>query len=486
MPAFTRKQTKEFFKTTIGCRDDEVIEALEREGIEEVEDLVDFVELDTIKLVLENMRRPVGTMEDPDDSSSQIPIPKTTLGAKAVMRLQASAKLVSYYEEVGRGATPGNTTWKYIKAFKLEDDALKDRAKNDDEPDVPKITKALPILKWTVAFADFLHRVMGVRKIPLAYIIRPMVDPGKIGPQEANKPYSSGYQSVEEEWIARALHDHALYRDDNAKLYHLLEEAMRGTVYAASISPYQRKKDGLKAWTAVTSQFSGEDKWEKLLKEQEEIIHKRKWLGTGSFRLEQFVAQHRNAYILLTQCAERVDYQLPNEFTRVTKLLDAIETSDSQLQANIALVRSDKTGKMRNFEDTVSFILPACPVARRRTGDRKHRTNVSEVEGTDDTPEDVGKISSVEKYVKKGGRSKYKAARGKTGVELRFHKGSEYKALSKEQRDELTAWRNEKKKKAQPEGDKKRKAQPETTKAEASSVVTKPSKLRSIAQKIKQ
>ena len=161
MPAFTRKQTKEFFKTTIGCRDDEVIEALEREGIEEVEDLVDFVELDTIKLVLENMRRPVGTMEDPDDSSSQIPIPKTTLGAKAVMRLQASAKLVSYYEEIGRGATPGNTTWKYIKAFKLEDDALKDRAKNDDEPDVPKITKALPILKWTVAFADFLHRVMG-------------------------------------------------------------------------------------------------------------------------------------------------------------------------------------------------------------------------------------------------------------------------------------------------------------------------------------
>ena len=179
MPAFTRKQTKEFFKTTIGCRDDEVIEALECEAIEEVEDLVDFVELDTIKLVLENMRRPVGTMEDPYDSSSQIPIPKTTLGAKAVMRLQASAKLVSYYEEIGRGATPGNTTWKYIKAFKLEDDALKDRAKNDDEPDVPKITKALPILKWTVAFADFLHRVMGVRKIPLAYIIRPMVGPGK-------------------------------------------------------------------------------------------------------------------------------------------------------------------------------------------------------------------------------------------------------------------------------------------------------------------
>ena len=76
MPAFTRNQTKDFFKTTTGCRDDEVIKSVEREGIEEVEDLVDFADMDTIKLVLENMRKPVGTMEDPDNPASQIPIPK--------------------------------------------------------------------------------------------------------------------------------------------------------------------------------------------------------------------------------------------------------------------------------------------------------------------------------------------------------------------------------------------------------------------------
>ena len=43
--------------------------------------------------------------------------------------------------------------------------------KKADEPDVPKITKALPVIKWTEAFRDYLHRTIGVRTIPLAYVI---------------------------------------------------------------------------------------------------------------------------------------------------------------------------------------------------------------------------------------------------------------------------------------------------------------------------
>ena len=71
------------------------------------------------------------------------------------------------------------------------------------------------------------------------------------------------------------------------------------------------------------------------------------------------MAQHRNANILMIQCAQRVEYQLPNEMTRVKYLLDSIETSDSEFQANMALVRADKTGKMRDFEAAVAFIVPA-------------------------------------------------------------------------------------------------------------------------------
>ena len=45
-----------------------------------------------------------------------------------------------------------NMQWTHVmKNFEIQWMALKDR-KKDDDPEVPKITKALPIIKWTEAF----------------------------------------------------------------------------------------------------------------------------------------------------------------------------------------------------------------------------------------------------------------------------------------------------------------------------------------------
>ncbi len=78
---------------------------------------------------------------------------------------------------------------------------------------------------------------------------------------------------MEVELVARAAHNHALYRDDNAKVYYLLEEATRTTSYSASIKPFQRMKDGRAAWLALTSQYAGKDKWEQELKKQDDLLH---------------------------------------------------------------------------------------------------------------------------------------------------------------------------------------------------------------------
>ena len=43
----------------------------------------------------------------------------------------------------------------------------------------------------------------------------------------------------------------------------------------------------------------------------------------------------------MQQCAVHVEFQLPNEYSRVSYLLDAIETTDASLQAAMALVRND-------------------------------------------------------------------------------------------------------------------------------------------------
>jgi len=99
------------------------------------------------------------------------------------------------------------------------------------------------------------------------------------------------------------------------------------------------------------------------------------------------VAHNRNAFISMTQCAEHVQFQLPNEQTRVGYLMDAIGCNDAPLQAAMALVRNDTgpTGKMNNFEDTASFLLPHCPVAKKRIAGSKHDiANISDINATDD------------------------------------------------------------------------------------------------------
>ena len=131
----------------------------------------------------------------------------------------------------------------------------------DDEIEVPKVTRSLPILKWIEAFTGFLHCKIGVRTIPLAYVICEEVDVPVVAPVLMNGlPHSEDFGSVELELVNRASHDHPLFREDNSQVYYLLEEALRGTSYAPSLKPFQRRKNGRGAVFSVTNQYVGLDK----------------------------------------------------------------------------------------------------------------------------------------------------------------------------------------------------------------------------------
>jgi hypothetical protein len=57
-----------------------------------------------------------------------------------------------------------------MKNFSEQWKALENK-KGGDEVDVPMISNALPVIKWTEAFRDYMHRVIGVCSIPLAYML---------------------------------------------------------------------------------------------------------------------------------------------------------------------------------------------------------------------------------------------------------------------------------------------------------------------------
>ena len=75
--------------------------------------------------------------------------------------------------------------------------------------------------------------------------------------------------------IAFLSHDHSLFKEDNAKLYELIEEALRGSAMDPTIQPYKRRKDGRKAWIALNQQHAGKDKWLTELTKQENLFKQR-------------------------------------------------------------------------------------------------------------------------------------------------------------------------------------------------------------------
>jgi hypothetical protein len=74
--------------------------------------------------------------------------------------------------------------------------------------------------------------------------------------------------------------------------------------YAASMKPFQRTKHGRDAWLALVRR------------------------GKAIF-LEYYVAHHRSVDIDMTLCADQVQYQFPNERTRVAYIFDGIPCDDA-------------------------------------------------------------------------------------------------------------------------------------------------------------
>ena len=87
----------------------------------------------------------------------------------------------------------------------------------------------------------------------------------------------------------------------------------------------------------------------------------------------------------------------------------------------MAAIEQDELGKRQDFELSVTFLLPSCPVVAKNVKAKGLGVNVSSSDG-----KPVAKASEVTK--------------GSTGVELRWHEPSKFKLLTKEQKVELATW----------------------------------------------
>lgn len=374
-----------------------------------------------------------GRVADPNRAGMFLPAFEISI--PTTLKMTTMINLVRYYETIGRTVTPVNVKWSTVGLqFRDMWVAIEER-KTANNPDPPLVTRGLPILKWIGAFRTHLLRAVGAKHYPLAYVIRDNVEPPFPCPVNApDRPYAADYSSLEDEMIARVPHERGQYQSDNRLVFLDIEKAVLATQYIASIEPYKKKMDGRGAFEALTRQYAGEAVWKAKIKEAEAMLHTRKWKGQTSYSLEKFVSQHRESFMELQECATHLQYQLPNENSRVTYLLDGIDCSDPTLQAVMALLRSDSgpDGKMNDFELAAAYIQPSDPVTKRRAKGANESSG-----GGGGTKRPQAEISQVEASTP----TTRKIRTGKTGVELRFYKQPEYRTLTQPQKDELKSHR---------------------------------------------
>ena len=114
-----------------------------------------------------------------------------------------------------------------------------------------------------------MYSTFGVCKAPLAYVVRDDVIPEDEtldllqNLNSATLP-TKYLGSVLNELISQLRHNHPLFHTKDATVYGMLELATQGTVYASTVKPYLRNKDGRSAWKLTVTLYAGSDKWEQL------------------------------------------------------------------------------------------------------------------------------------------------------------------------------------------------------------------------------
>ena len=407
------------------------------EGLSSVDDFADFKE-DQLLQAIKNLKTAipplpgVPAVQDANGNEIQaaIPgvpgIPPCLIPAKCLLRLTVATAAYHYYVDTARTPTPANMNYSIVlKGFYDEFEAI-DKMQEADSSTVPHLSKTNTVIRWVESFKDHLSRSFGVRKCPLTYLIRDSVavEPENDAPLLPGKAYSAKHGSILEELVHRLSHSDSLYKLDNAMLFSKLDEATRTTIYAPAIKPYSKSKDGRAAFLALIGSHAGNDKWETLQKEKTKFMVNTKWNGR-QFGLDKFCNLHRSAYMSLQEASGHVQFQLPNEFSRVGYLIDNIENSDPDLRAAIAGIRANTNNMRNDFEAAVTFLLPVCPYQKSKSKSNNGlRAEISDANA-----------------LRNGSSTR-------TGVDLRWHKPEEYAKLSREQRKELHAWQISKKGKA--------------------------------------
>ena len=406
---------RNYLRDTVGLGLDAV--GLERanavidQGLQSMDDFAEF-DRDAMRSLCNAVRKPGGTIVDPNDATRVIPNPGHSIPSLCESRLILAAYGAGVYQIIGRDPIlPDHLTRNRLKQFKLHYDMIE----NHQAPEpLQEISKTFGIMKFIDQFPVYLCECLGVSGVPLSYVIREnAVPPGAPGVQAHGRPWSNTYDSLSEELIDRAPHAGPSYEDDNATVYRLIQDAIKSTSHVSSISRHQRTRDGRGAFFDLQLHNMGNSKWDKVVESAEVMVNQKVWNGKNvRYPLKFHITKHREAHNDFQRAAQNITYVPPDETTRVRRLLNSIQCSDSTIISAKTTILADPA-KRGDFEQASDFLLLAAPAPKQSNNQQR--------------------VSALKR--------KQQHDVGETGVENRYYTTSAYKQLTSEQKVELKKMR---------------------------------------------
>ena len=193
--------------------------------------------------------------------------------------------------------------------------------------------------------------------------------------------------------------------------------------YAASIKRHIRTKDGRGAYLDICLHHQGSNKWKATAELADKKLTTMRWNGRSHrYTLAMHIANARTYHNDLLRASQYVAVDVPTDPTRVTRLLNIIETRDQLLISAIVEVEGDEgpNGIANDFELAADYLLRMLPT--------KSRDNVPSYQ-----------VSALEFEFQSEADIPTKGP--STGVDVRYHTKEEYTDLSPDEKEELAAIR---------------------------------------------
>ena len=180
----------------------------------------------------------------------------------------------------------------------------------------------------------------------------------------------------------RFSHAHVLYRNDNVKLFNLLEDATCGTKWANMIKPFAQTQDGQGSWEALLSNHAWSDKWDNMIEAAETYIKTKKWDGSEATTREMHIECYKGAYIEMEAAADHVPHEVAGQYIYIKRLSVFIDGyKDPGMQAVISTINNHISNLHDDWTGTWIILLPACPIAKWMNKKRNNTQILGIVDG---------------------------------------------------------------------------------------------------------